>query len=517
MILRLGTADLTIDNTGRLTAVVLSDGTSWPVDSQPMLVLNTTAGTRYPTAIRRVGNRLLVTFAGGSGAIFMMTEGTGFLLLTLKSLNVAEDVRSVALFHLCIPSGAVVRGQIAACSHDGWTAAVLCGNPQTQVGVAIGTLRAGVYAAHGLVGAKFGVVFSPDNVFLDTVAVFEKAVGLPSNKQTPTAKRSYCSVSLMHESQTDEVIALAQRGGFDAILIRQDSWCQNTGHFAVNTNHFHDGLPSLSGCVHQLQAAGFRVGLHFLAASIGATDPYRVPVPDPRVLPTPSYYGYRMFDIDSTLLDEVTTNFAAVANACNVDMIYFDGSEYLQGDQWFYCAKLHKAYYEKLHNKNTLMQASSYGQYSWHLMSRHASADGHDDLKQYLDDRSPSFPAYAANFMPLDIGWYNVFDPHTTLDAYEYILGATIGWDASFSLVFSITTAHAHPLMGEILDLVKRYETLRLSGRVDAAMKGRLQYDSDLGRREYRLVSSAGVDSFVRMIDGEQYPAETYVIAAAPP
>jgi hypothetical protein len=41
MILRLGTADLTLDNTGRLTAVLLSDGTSWPVDAQPMFVLNT--------------------------------------------------------------------------------------------------------------------------------------------------------------------------------------------------------------------------------------------------------------------------------------------------------------------------------------------------------------------------------------------------------------------------------------------------------------------------------------------
>ena len=53
-------------------------------------------------------------------------------------------------------------------------------------------------------------------------------------------------------------------------------------------------------------------------------------------------YGYHMFDMDTSLLDEVATHFARVANACGIDMIYFDGSERLQGDHWHYNAKLHK-------------------------------------------------------------------------------------------------------------------------------------------------------------------------------
>ena len=80
-------------------------------------------------------------------------------------------------------------------------------------------------------------------------------------------------------------------------------------------------------------------------------------------------YGYHMFDMDTSLLDEVTSNFAQVANACDVDMIYFDGSELLQGDHWYYNARLQKSYYDRLADKNVLLQGSSFSHYSWHLMS----------------------------------------------------------------------------------------------------------------------------------------------------
>ena len=38
-----------------------------------------------------------------------------------------------------------------------------------------------------------------------------------------------------------------------------------------------------------------------------------------------------------------------------------------------------------------LLQASSFSHYSWHILARSASADGHGDLKGYLDERSPGF------------------------------------------------------------------------------------------------------------------------------
>ena len=457
---------------------------------------------------------------------------------------------------------------------------------------------------HGLTPASFAVLVTPRSELWATIERFEKLAGLPCprlgdawNKASPAIKRSYLFLTDFHESELDQALVLARRGGFAMILIGQESWSHGTGHYEVDRAHFPDGLTGLKRTIERFHQAGFQVGLHFLGASIYPPDPYITPVPDRRLvvganttlaadvdetaafLPTsdrPSAfpaedggyegagtvlrigdelityqaralagstgfsgcqrghlgtrpanhhkgdrvthlvrsYGYHMFDIDTSLLTEVAGNFARIANACRIDMIYFDGSERLQGDHWYYNARLHRAFYDALESKNLLLQASSTSHRSWHLIARSASADGHGDLKGYLDERSPGFESLARDGMPLDIGWYYGYDPNTTLDQYEYILGATIGQDASMSFQVSPAAAARHPFTAPLLDLISRYEKLRLSGRVPEAMRARLRVDPALGgvktvvdrerladrRREFHLVGKEGHEAFQRVV-----------------
>jgi hypothetical protein len=475
------------------------------------------------------------------------------------------------------------------------------------------TLSVETVAKHGLEPAAFGVIACPRADLFDTITRFETAAGVPSprlggmwNKTSPWIKRSYFFLTSFRESQFDEALAIAKRGGFDLILIGQESWCHSTGHYEVNRDHFPDGLEGLARTIRRFKEAGFKVGLHFLGPSIYPPDPYLLPVADPRLvrdafttleadidekatfIPTPAApeafpaedggykgqgavlqigeeliwygersmtapfgfkqcrrgylgtrvtahkkgervahllksYGYFLFDMDTSLLDEVSTNFAKVANACDIDMVYFDGSERLQGDHWYYNARLHKAFYDKLKRKDTLLQASSFSHYSWHLLARSASADGHDDLKEYLDERSPAFEYFAQNGMPLDVGWYYGYDTKATPDMYEYVLGATIGYDSSMSFQVSTAAAAKHPFTPVILDLIARYEKLRLSGRVPAEMKQRLRIDPTLGgkketevrnklldrRRDYRLVGEPGHEAFQRVAYELWHPVTT--------
>ncbi|MCL2745138.1 MAG: hypothetical protein FWE67_14940, partial [Planctomycetaceae bacterium] len=226
-------------------------------------------------------------------------------------------------------------------------------------------------------------------------------------------------------------------------------------------------------------------------------------------------YGYHRIDLDTDLLTEVASHFAKVANACNIDMMYFDGSEWLQGEHWYYNAKLQKAFYDAVDNKNMLMQGSSYSPYSWHQLARTASADGHGDLKGYLDQRSPGIAAGIPHHaMPQDIGWYYAYDVNCTIDMYEYILLATLAYDSSMSLQVSVKAAHNHPFIGEILDKINRYEQLRLSGRITPELREKIKIDSQLGgkkpeeiaekfahlRKEYRLLGETGKERLQRVV-----------------
>jgi hypothetical protein len=465
------------------------------------------------------------------------------------------------------------------------------------------TLNIETIAAHGVLPARFALLVCPRADFMNAMERFEEAAALPMpkpggawNKQSPWIKRSYLFITSFKASQFDPVLALAKRGGFDMIVMGQESWTKAAGHYEINTNNFPNGLEQLAQTFHRFREEGFHAGLHVLGASIDPPDAYITPAPDPRLvhdakatlsenidasastLPLTeapsafpaedggymgsgaviqigdeliSYssrstnapfvfadcqrgifgtvatghakgdelrhlkkaYGYFLFDMDTSLLDEVTSNFARIANACDTDMIYFDGSENFQGDHWFYNAKLHSAVFDKLAKKDILMQASSYSHYSWHLLARSASADGHGDLKGYLDERSAQLDAMNRDSMPLDIGWYYGYDASCTPDMYEYVLGASIGYDSSISFQDSLEAAENHPFTGEILDLIARYEKLRLSGRVPADMRARLRIDPALAgvmqsekrdalldkRREYRLLNQEGKDVFQRV------------------
>ncbi|MCL2119271.1 MAG: hypothetical protein FWH27_12675, partial [Planctomycetaceae bacterium] len=235
---------------------------------------------------------------------------------------------------------------------------------------------------------------------------------------------------------------------------------------------------------------------------------------DARIRHLTRAYGYHRIDLDSDLLPEVAAHFAKIADACNIDMMYFDGSEWLQGEHWYYNAKLQKAFYDAVKNKNMLMQGSSYSPYSWHQLARTASADGHGDLKGYLDQRSPGFAWMNGNAMPLDIGWYYAYDVNSTIDMYEYILLATLAYDSSMSLQVSVQAAHQHPFTGELLDRIRQFEELRLSGRITPELREKIRIDPRLGgktpeeiaeslthlRKEYRLLGEPGKERLQRVV-----------------
>lgn len=604
-------ARLELTDRGALTALVFGDGERWEGAKYPNLalgsnfVLESKGGNRLPSSVEQRGDRLIVQFDDGSVAEFELKRGPGMVVFRLVELEAKGEVDRFRMFRLIAPKEATIGHTLNAAYGEKWTAAVMTAAPNTRSFLEGGhTLNIATFKDHGLSPASFGIVVAPRADFNAAVERFEHLAGIPSprfggawNKTSPDVKRSYFFLTNFKESQLDEALAIAKRGGFDRILLGQESWSRGTGHYDINTDRFPDGLEGLARTFAKFREAGFKPGLHFLGASIYPPDPYLTPVPDPRLvlgakgklaadiddkadfIPLEAApegfpeedggyngagtilrigdeliaygersmeapfgfikcrrghlgtkisghkkgdqvahlvraYGYHMYDMDTSILDEIAGNFAKVADAIGAEMVYFDGSERLQGDHWYYNAKLHKSFYDHLKNKDTLLQASSYSPYSWHLLARSASADGHGDLKGYLDQRSPWFDSVGRDGMPLDIGWYYGYDPNSTLDQYEYVLGSTIGYNSSMSFQVSVDAASKHPFTEDILNLIARYEKLRLSGRVDQAMRDRLRIAQELAavppgevndprlekRSEYRLLGDEGSEVFQRVL-----------------
>jgi len=619
----LGTARIELDGGGRVRSIRFADGGTWPACPQPAFCLQTDGGDRRPVSVGRNGTVLAVSFEGGASAELSVGESPGVLVLESRRIRSPEPIQALRCFGLAAPEGARISGTLNAAWADGRAVAVMAGGVNVQTFVeragATAVLAARTVRRYGLEPVRVAVLACGEKDFPAAVERLEEAADLPRprpggtwNKRSPWVARSYLFLTNFRQEQVEEALRIARRGAFDMILLGQESWCRSAGHYEVNRKNFPDGLPGLRQALDRFRAAGFKVGLHFLAASIDPHDPYLTPVPDERLVkdaqgvlasdldekadvvpleaPPEGFpeadggyegkgtvvqidreliqytapmrrapfglkgcrrgflgtkaaphrkgapvahlmrsYGYFLFDLDSTLRDEVAENFARVANALGVDMIYFDGAERLQGDHWYYNPKLIKAFYDRLLRKDVLLQASSYSHYSWHLLSRHASADGHGDIKGYLDERSAGFGTLARDLMPLDIGWYYGYDPSATPDLFEYVLGATVGYGASMSFQVSVDAAARHPFAGEILDRIARYERLRLEGRVDEEMRGRLRIDPVLAgrmdperreklrdrRREFRLLEEPGGPIFfqpvaygpwreIRALDGRQ-------------
>ena len=144
---------------------------------------------------------------------------------------------------------------------------------------------------HGITPARFGLIATTEAAFFDTSIRCDETAGLriprfdgvPA-KRSDRVKRSYFFLTGFKESQFDEALAIAKRGGFDTILILQSSWCESTGHFKVNRKNFPTGLAGLKRTVRRFKEAGFHVGFHFLAASIYPPDEYLTPIPDARLV-----------------------------------------------------------------------------------------------------------------------------------------------------------------------------------------------------------------------------------------
>lgn len=201
-------------------------------------------------------------------------------------------------------------------------------------------------------------------------------------------------------------------------------------------------------------------------------------------------WGYFLVDPDSTLADELTQTFADVFNNADFDMVYFDASDGIIDayiDSWYYLNRMHLAYYRKF-KKHVLYQVSNGPgtDLRWHIVPRSASADGHGDIKGYLDERWPGILRMDANFTRPDIGWYYWFKDMRP-DQLEYVAAKALGVDGSISLETSRTALESQTQSRQMMDTLQKWEQYRHAQPISPSVKARLSEP----RKDFKLFGDA--------------------------
>jgi len=191
-----------------------------------------------------------------------------------------------------------------------------------------------------------------------------------------------------------------------------------------------------------------------------------------------SLWSYFLVDPQSTLADELVQNFGRVFNECDFDMVYFDASDGVNDaylDRWFYLNKLHLGFYRQF-RKDVLYQTSNGpgSNLTWHLVPRSASADGHGDIKGYLDQRWPGILNMEANLTRPDVGWYYMYTD-VRPDQIEYVCAKVLGIDGSISIETSQAALEKHAFGRRMIEMVGRYEECRLAGFFPPAVRALLR------------------------------------------
>ena len=201
-------------------------------------------------------------------------------------------------------------------------------------------------------------------------------------------------------------------------------------------------------------------------------------------------FGLFVPDPDSTLLVEVAALTADTYNECGFDMIYLDaldGSDVLDNHRhgefaWHYAPRFAFEIAKRL-RRPAVFEMSTFMHLLWCIRSRYVAWDHPNrSYKRFVDLHCIANEESRQMFLPGELGWWALkgwngaqTEP-TFADDIEYLLAKGLATDTGFALMgIDPKSAAATPALPRLADLIRRWETLRLSGQVPAAIKDRLR------------------------------------------
>ena len=198
-------------------------------------------------------------------------------------------------------------------------------------------------------------------------------------------------------------------------------------------------------------------------------------------------FGLFAPDGDSTLFAELAQKTADAFNSCGFDNIYLDAldAEDVPGgpeNGWHYGSKFTWELCKRL-DKPALMEMSTFHHHLWCVRSRMGAWDHPNrSYKKFIDNHCAANDLNKRFFMPSELGWWAIkawggaqVEP-TLPDVMEYLCCKCLANDTGYALMgISPESFAANPFAQRLAAISKRYEELRLSGKVPESIKAKLR------------------------------------------
>lgn len=232
--------------------------------------------------------------------------------------------------------------------------------------------------------------------------------------------------------------------------------------------------------------------------------------------------GY-LIDQQTSLFQEVTSRLAELFEACDFDMIYFDGSEDVDPRRFeYYAANVQATVMRKIRKRPIIHQGGGFHHYLWHSFTRSGTVDTYlstiygylqaggnlahwPTVREHINRSVRYVESLQADMIPGELGWFGIWPKgkHTEglqLDEVEYLMAKSLALDAPISLQTSFSQMAEHPLCPEILEIVRVYEQLRLLGQLPPEVRKRLrQMNKDFAMYWPRPGQSDSLPEFVEV------------------
>ncbi|NOY80120.1 MAG: hypothetical protein GXP31_03850 [Kiritimatiellaeota bacterium] len=254
--------------------------------------------------------------------------------------------------------------------------------------------------------------------------------------------------------------------------------------------------------------------------------------------------GY-IIDQETSLLDEVATRLAGIFDACDFDMIYFDGGEDVDRRRFDYYVTRHQvAVMNRIRKRPVIHMGTIPTHRLWHSFARTGTVDTWPStlggrliarqgralvrqvrevrdgfvhrsvlierdgktvpwrtVKEHIDHSVRRSSRFNASLMPAELGWFGIWPRRASssglqLDEAEYLMVKSLAWDMPISFQTSFRQMEEHPLTSQILEIARTYEALRLRGPpLQMELRAKLR---ELGR-DFMLVHNGGRREFVEV------------------